>query len=104
MPITVTTNNVPRPVLDAAELTAAERGDFDYLNWPAIERGEESASFFRYLGQTYDLGELQTTAGLGDALAGWDGYTSWTYFSGVAVRIVADGDAVVVGRYFAADD
>ncbi len=46
--IKVITNNVPRDIIDAWQLTPAERCEFDYLDWAAIEHGNDSASFFRY--------------------------------------------------------
>lgn len=51
----IKTNRVPRNIIDAYELTADERKEFDYLNWPAIDEGSDSASFIRYKGQLYDL-------------------------------------------------
>lgn len=101
--IKVTTNNVPRDVIDAWQLSATERVEFDYLNWEAIEAGSDSASFFRYKGQLHDLGEFQTTHATpwGDAsglrAAGWDGYRSDSFFSALVVRFVDDGERVVVG-------
>lgn len=97
----VTTNNVPRDVVDAYELSAAERAEFDYIDWPAVDRGEGSASFFRYRGRLYDLGEFSTTSmpfGAPDLAAqGWDGYLSDSFFSAIVVRYVDDGERVVVG-------
>ena len=58
MAITIITNNVPRWVIDAYELTESERAQFDYLDWDAIARGEDSASFFRYRGELHDIGEF----------------------------------------------
>jgi len=101
--IRVITNNVPRPIIDDYELTEAERADFDYLDWPAIERGEESASFFRFRGQLYDLGEFSADygitkgSGLPDHLSRWDRYMSEHAFSALVVRWV-DEEYVVVGR------
>lgn len=103
MSMTVTTNNVPRPVIDAYELAASERAEFDYLDWAAIERGEDSASFFRYRGQLYDLGEFSADygitrgSGLPESLTVWDGYQSDTFFSAIVVRYVDDYERVVVG-------
>jgi hypothetical protein len=105
--LTIVTNNIPRDVLDGSELTDAERAEFDYLDWPAIERGEDSASFFRYKGQVYDLGEFDRWSGPEDSpLAAWHGFVSDTYFSGVLVRYVEDatygyGESIVVGRFYA---
>lgn len=99
--LTIITNNVPRDVLDAWELSEAERAEFDYLNWDALETGEESASFFRYKGEVYDLGEFMRWDGVPfSPLAAWDGYQSDTFFSGLLVRYVEDSERVVVARYY----
>lgn len=104
--VKIVTNSVPRDVLDASELSAAERAEFDYLDWAALEAGEDSASFVRYGGRVYDLGEFMAEATVPGALtnrsgplAGWGGYMSESFFSGLVVRFVDDGERVIVGRY-----
>ena len=99
----IITNHVPRFTIDAYELTIDEQGQFDYLDWPAIERGEDSATFFRYRGQLYDLGEFQTTRGLPEfsPLVAWDGYQSDSFFSGIVVRYANDFESVIVGLFLA---
>lgn len=103
MTVRVTTNNVPRPIIDGFELSADERAEFDYLHWDKIDAGSDSASFFRYHGQLYDLGEfmrgygMAKDSGLPDHMARWDGYASDSAFSATVVRIVGD-DQVIVGR------
>lgn len=88
------TNNVPRPLIDASELTERDREDFDYLDWPAIDEGSDSATFFRYRGQLYSLDQF-TRGGPG---AEWDGYASDSAFSAVAIRLVpGDTDRIIVG-------
>ena len=97
---TIKTNNVPRDVVEAFELTAEERAEFDYLDWSAIERGEDSASFFRYRGEVYDLGEFMRWDGVPDSpLARWDGYQSDSFFSGLLVRYCENFERVIVARY-----
>lgn len=101
--VKVKTNNVPRFVLDACELTPDEREEFDYLDWERIEEGSESATFFRYQGTLYELGQfthdygLLKGARLPEHLSKWDGYMSEGAFSALVVRIVSD-DQVVIGR------
>lgn len=105
----VITNHVPRLLVDASELTAREREDFDYLDWsefggpdntydgrlPAIAEGD--VEFFRYRGRLYDIGEFMRTD-----VPGWDGIRTDTFFSGVLVRFCADDqDRVVVGMVYA---
>jgi hypothetical protein len=103
----IITNHVPREIIDAWSLTPADRAEFDYLDWPAIDDGRDSASFFRYRGQLYDIGEFSATwgisrdSGLPDDFAGWHGYMSDTFFSGVLVRYTSDHESVVIGRFFA---
>lgn len=102
----VCTNNVPRDLIDAYELTTAERAEFDYLDWPGIDAGTDSATFFRYHGRLYDLGEFSRDygitrgAGLPASLSTWDGYQSDSFYSATVVRYVDDGDRVVVGRIY----
>lgn len=91
----IITNHQPRHTLDAGELEPTERAEFDYLDWTAIEAGEESALFFRYRGQLYDIGEFQRTD-----LPGWDGIATDTFFSGTVIRLVDDGESVIVGRIY----
>jgi hypothetical protein len=97
----ITTNNVPRDVIDASELTQAERAEFDHLRWPRIDAGTDSASFVRYRGQLYDLGSfMRTDAGPGSSLEGWDGYAADSAFSGTLIRLVDDGERAVIGSYY----
>jgi hypothetical protein len=92
----ITTNNVPRPVLDSAELSQAEREQFDYLDWQALDAGTESASFFRYRGELYDLANFTRL----ENTPGWEGGFADTFFSGILVRLTNDGDSVIVGTYY----
>jgi hypothetical protein len=100
--VTIITNNVPRWIVEAHELTAAERADFDYLDWEAIERGEDSASFLRYRGEVYDLGEFECWDNPASPTRhGWDGIRPDSFFSGILVRYADDSfESVIVGRYY----
>jgi len=98
--LTIKTNNVARDVIYGLELTEDERKEFDYY------KGEEldGASFFRYKGCTYDLGEFFTVPDLMHAenpsLSKWVGYQSDSFFSGIVVRYVENFERVIVGTYF----
>lgn len=102
MPIKVVTNNVPRELIEGDTLTEKERKEFDYLDWRAIDAGEDSASFFRYKGDLIDLGTviaLSSGSELSDA--GWEGIVSWSYSNGLVTRFVYEqGDALIVVGYF----
>lgn len=96
--IVIKTNHVPRDLIDGINLTAEEREEFDYHKWPAIDRGDESAEFFRYKGQLHDMSQFVRTSGVG-ALVNWQGYSADSAFSGLVVRYVDDGERVIVGWY-----
>ena len=99
----IITNNVPRGIIDAWQLTSAERLEFDYLDWDAIEDGHDSASFFRYKGDLYDLGDIPAVDRNAVAeypFADWDGVASDSFFSGILVRYCDDHESVIVGRYY----
>lgn len=102
MTVKVTTNNVPRPIIDASQLSLSARAEFHYLDWEAIKEGNDSAAFFRYKGQLYDLHEFQslssTTASA--PFNAWHGYLSESYFSGLLVRYL-DDESVIVATYYA---
>jgi hypothetical protein len=105
----ITTNNIPRPILDAHELTPKEREEFDYLDWDKLEAGEDSASFFRYKGEVHYLGDFAVWDNLLSPLnkqnygRSWDGFMPETFFSGIIVKYVEiDNEwSVIVGRYCA---
>lgn len=94
----IRTNHVPRYTIDAYELTPAERAQFDYLDWDAIDNGTDSATFVRYLGRTYDLGEFLHTDQFGDY---WHGSDTDTFFSATLVHWCDDNESVVMGRAYA---
>jgi hypothetical protein len=101
MSLTVTTNNVPRFTLDAYELTPRERAELDYLDWPALDAGEDSATFFRYRGRVYDLGEFTRIAPTDSELADWHGIASDSFFTATVVRYADPyGESVVVGSVY----
>lgn len=96
MPAKVITNNTPRDVLYWYELTDAERKEFDYLD---TETRQSDATFFRYRGVTYDLGEFMRVPNYVADLATWDGYASDSFYSGVVVKYVEHFERVIVGTY-----
>lgn len=99
MALTVICNNVPRDVVEAWELSEVERKEFDYLDWEALEQGSDSASFFRYRGTVYDLGEFERVSGDTFGYV-FDGFQSDTFFSGTVIRYVENCERVIVGRYY----
>lgn len=91
------TNNIPRPVLYAWELSPAELTDFDYLAEDEID----FRSFFRYQGQVYDLGDCMAVEPGAELCKGWHGYYGETFFSAVVVKYTDDFESVIVGRVMA---
>lgn len=116
MSIKITTNHVPRFPVYGYELTTRER---HALGLPPVpDESDESdafAEFVRYRGNVIPINDFSADwgitrgTGLPSPFAGWDGYLSDTYFSGLVIRYVRDGDRidtdrVVIGRFFASDD
>lgn len=102
----IITNNAPRDVIYGFELSAAERAEFDYIDWDAVEAGDTDPEFVRYQGKLHDLHEFMSTHELSkDAdlhdLSDWDGYQADSFFSGLVVRFVDDYERVIVGTYMA---
>jgi hypothetical protein len=100
--VKITTNNVPREIIDATQLSLSARAEFYYLDWEAIKDGRDSASFFRYKGELYDLGEfMRIESGFASApFKHWHGVQSDSHFSGLLVRYTPDHDSIIVGRYY----
>lgn len=99
MTLTITTNNQPRQLMHLCDFSESEqqriRSDYD---WMCPEDLESNYGFFRYRSSIYHLQDFMRVAG-NDALQGWDGYSSDSYFSGVLIRLQDDCDSVIVGRY-----
>ncbi len=93
-------------MIDAWQLTQAERKDFDYIDWVSIDSGLHSASFFRYKKMLYDIGEFSRDfgitkgTGLPDELSAWHGYMSLSAFSAMVIRYTDDNESVVVGMIY----
>lgn len=94
MALTIKTNNVPRLLMYSYQLTAKELREFDYMDADELE----SASFVRYHGYVYDIGNFMRCGDNPD-LKGWHGYASDSFFSGTLIRLCDDSDYVVVGTY-----
>lgn len=99
---TITTNNVPRPVIYGYELTTKEQREFDYLGFSngtaESECDGDCRTFFRYKGNVYDLGECLRVEGSDTLYKGWDGYFGESYFSAVVVKYCDNFESVIVGR------
>lgn len=93
MAFTVKTNNVPRATFSGYELTDKEKAEFDY--YTPEELGD--ASFFRYKGNVYDVGEFLLAP---ESLQPWHGHSPTNYFSGVVIRYTDDMESVIVGVYW----
>src|SRR5690606_25783335 len=109
----IKTNNQPSDVFYAWQLTDKERAEFDYHD--DIDSPDCCATFVRYKGQVYDLGEFSVVVSVNykgalhpmalcdteNNFAGWDGYQSDSYFSGLVIKYINNFcDSVGVGRYF----
>lgn len=104
MPIKIT-NEETLPIIDGYELTGQERNEFDYINWDAIEKGNDSASFVRYKGELYDLNDLEVAST--DIFGSrWKTCISQTLFSGILFSFSKnpdEDDEVTVAMYYVSD-
>jgi hypothetical protein len=120
MSMTIRTNNVPRPVLHAYELSLSELADFDYLIDVADDASDDDkqtawfdsgATFIRYRGELYSMNDFvaivprsQYRGGYTHAvdddspLLRWDAILTDSFFSGIVIRYAdRDCETVVVG-------
>ena len=94
----IITNNVPRNLKYGYEMPENLRADFDY-----IEADEfDGHDFVEYKGNWYDCSEFMRIEN-NEEIAGWDGYVSDSYFSGILIRYSGkpyDYDQVIMGRFY----
>jgi hypothetical protein len=58
-------------------------------------------SFFKFRGYWYHLSDFMLTEKDEELLrAGWQGYHSDTYFSGVLIKLSSDGESYIIGTYY----
>ncbi len=100
--LTIKTNHQPRNTLTWDELSEKERAEFsDYLE---TDEQRENATFMRYRGWCYNLGEFLSTNvstnGMAGSFPGWDGYAADSFSSGVLVKFVDEYDSVIAATYY----
>lgn len=104
----VTTNNVPRYLMDGSELLPEERRELDYID----DFDGEYQRFFRYRCQIYDIHEFVRIEARSrvtypfchpveddSELLSWSGIQTDSHFSGIVVRYCGDTETVIVGSY-----
>jgi hypothetical protein len=97
----IITNNQPRPVIWAIELSEKEREEFNYVDWEAVKRGEDSRDFVRYKGELYDLDDMEGCPPEVFDQEGWHAWLSDSFYSGILVKYLGpDFDHVIMGRYY----
>ena len=98
----IKTNNITRHLVYGYELSEKESSEFDYLTPDELNDRE----FVRYKGRVYDMGEFTridkpvAQHPQRDGWENWHGYISDSFFSGVLVRFLDDGESVVMATYF----
>ena len=94
-------NNKPRQFIYGYELTNKEKKEFDYIAPDELN----SHAFVRYKGNVYDVSEFMrvdkyvAVIPQHDGGENWHGYTSDSFFSGVLVRFLDDGESVIIATY-----
>lgn len=64
-----------------------------------LSEDDASDGFFQYRGHWYHLSDFMRIDGAPE-LAGWDGYATYSAFSGVLIETSKDGERYRVGRYY----
>lgn len=88
----IVTNGVPRWTMNWFELSEDDKNEYDHCG--------EDDTFVRYRGMLFCLGDFIRTDGYGD-LSSWDGVIGMSAFHSVLIRLVGDGDRVIMGSAFA---
>jgi hypothetical protein len=63
-----------------------------------LDEEESADGFFQYKKYWYHLSDFMHAANMHE-FAGWDGYASDSYFSGVVIKLSRDGEQYKVGTY-----
>ena len=94
MTLEIKTNNHVRPFVNGFELLNDKkvRQQFDFLS----DEEFSDQQFVSYKGYWYGLCDFLRP---NDCFRGWDGYAADSYFSGVLIKIVEDGEAAVLATY-----
>lgn len=72
------------------------RSEFDYLN-----PEEDVDGFFRHHGVWYHLSQFERSP---KSMAPWQGHHSDSFYSGVVIRLSADGEQYMVGTFISASE
>lgn len=104
-------NRKPRNLVSRGYLPDSVQSNFDY-----VSEDDYSERFFCYRGEWYDAHDMQSIAfesdrpslsmgwacivHPGEPFAQFDAINSDSFFSGIVIRFVDDGESVIVGRYF----
>ena len=95
MTVTIKTNNQWRDLVYRSDVPAGVlRDQFDHLSEEEVSDG-----FFFYRNYWYHISDFMRIEH-NEALKGWDGYSSDSYFSGVVIKLSSDGEQYMAGTYF----
>lgn len=98
--LVIITNHKPCSTLRWYNLTPREQAEFYYIN---DETRQDDAEFVRYRGKLYDLHDMKRGDGFSQQFKGWDNCQTDSFFSGILVKFVFDGeeytDQVIMGYY-----
>ena len=97
--LTIKTNNQPRRLFFACELSQPERAKLrQQYDWMDDEQFDHDCSFFKYRGQYHNLADFLRNTNPDGMFKGWHAISSDSYFSGMLVKLC--GNDVVVGRWY----
>lgn len=95
MAVTIKTNHQWRNLAYRNEVPAKVLAD----QFSHLDEDETGDGFFCYRGYWYHVSDFMRIENNAD-LAGWHGYASDSYFSGVVMKLSEDGEQYIAGTFF----
>lgn len=107
MSVKITTNHHQRELISSSELPEKAREQFDYITTEEFDE-HLRPRFVKYRDWWYDTSDVERVTS--PDLAGWDGYASDSYWSGIVIKWghdwsgQPDHEAVIIGSFYVKDD
>jgi hypothetical protein len=101
--VEIITNNVPRDIVYAWELTSAHKKRLGVDDKELAELEKDGISFVIYKNYPLRVDDFMSLNFANENSPFgkfWHGYSPDTFFSGVLIHICEDGDQIIVGRYY----
>jgi hypothetical protein len=95
--MTIKTNNHVRKFYYLFELPKKVQEE-EFSNFEVKEE-HETDQYIKYKGNFYSFGNFMRLSE-NHPFPGWDGYSSDSFFSGLVIKLLDDGESYIIGTYF----